>query len=101
MSDLTVDIELLTASEKQLAIIQGEFKGIGDWKKEIQAALGADRMAGAMGKFVDNWDRHRKELVGEIDKVGGFVSSCRKNFEKLDKQLEESAREARREKKEK
>lgn len=99
MSDLTVDIELLTASEKQLTTIKGEFEGIGDWKKEVQAVLGADRMVGAMGKFVDNWDRHRKELVGEIDKAGGFVGSCRKNFEKLDKDLAESARKARRDKK--
>ncbi|WP_227025228.1 hypothetical protein [Streptomyces tsukubensis] len=90
---------MLTASEKELISIKGEFDGIGDWKKEVQSALGAGRMVGAMGTFVDNWDRHRKELVGEIEQVGGFVSSCRKGFEKVDRDLAESARKARRDKK--
>ncbi|GHI91043.1 hypothetical protein KVH22_03530 [Streptomyces olivaceus] len=86
-SDLTVDIALLKASEKQLHSIQGEFEDIDGWKKELRAVVGAERMVGAMSTFVDNWDRHRKELVEEIGKVGGWIGSTRKAFEDLDRDL--------------
>ncbi|WP_282702853.1 hypothetical protein [Streptomyces sp. CC219B] len=86
-SDLTVDITLLKETEKQLRSIQGEFEGIDDWKRELRAVVGAERMVKAMSTFVDNWDRHRNELVEEIGKVGGWVSSTRKAFEKLDQDL--------------
>ncbi|MFE9648087.1 hypothetical protein ACFYO0_29025 [Streptomyces sp. NPDC006365] len=98
-SDLTVDITLLKATEKQLRFIQGEFEGIEDWKQELRAAVGAERMVKAMSTFVDNWDRHRGELVEEIDKIGGWVSSTRKAFEKADLDLAEAANKAKQEKK--
>ncbi|MET9192789.1 hypothetical protein ABZX60_05730 [Streptomyces olivaceus] len=86
-SNLTVDITLLKASERQLHSIQSEFEDIDGWKKELRAVVGAERMVGAMSTFVDNWDRHRKELVEEIGKVGGWIGSTRKAFEDLDRDL--------------
>ncbi|MEU7584646.1 hypothetical protein AB0B50_44550 [Streptomyces sp. NPDC041068] len=96
--DLSVDITLLKTTEKQLTSIKGEFEGIDDWKKELRAVVGAERMAKAMSTFVDNWDRHRKGLVEEIDKIGGWVETTRKTFEKADKDLADAANKAKREK---
>ncbi|MGW2228058.1 hypothetical protein [Streptomyces formicae] len=96
--DLSVDITLLKTTERQLHGIKGEFEGIDDWKKELRAVVGAPRMAKAMSTFVDNWDRHRKGLVEEIDKIGGWVETTRKTFEKADKDLADSAEKAKREK---
>ncbi|MCU8591012.1 MULTISPECIES: hypothetical protein [Streptomyces] len=46
-SDLTVDITLLKASEKQPHSIQSEFEDVDGWKKELRAVIGAERMVGA------------------------------------------------------
>ncbi|WP_306335017.1 hypothetical protein [Streptomyces sp. KL118A] len=97
-SDLSVDITLLKSTEKQLHSIKGEFEGIDDWKKELRSVVGEERMVKAMSTFVDNWDRHRKKLVGQIDEIGGWVESTRKTFEKADLDLAKAARNKKRQK---
>ncbi|QXQ24868.1 hypothetical protein C0Q96_21225 [Streptomyces albidoflavus] len=96
--DLTVDIELLTSSEKRLGGIKHEFESLEEWKSDVRAVLGSDRMSKAMGTFVDNWDRHRKTLIGDIEQMGGYISTTRKAFEKVDRELAEEARKKRGEK---
>ncbi|MFI1681237.1 hypothetical protein [Streptomyces sp. NPDC020607] len=91
-SDLSVDITLLKSTEEQLHAIKREFDGIDDWKKELRAVVGEERMVKAMSTFVDNWDRHRGKLVEQIEEIGGWVESTRKTFEKADLDLAEAAR---------
>ncbi|MFY1678244.1 hypothetical protein [Streptomyces sp. WMMC905] len=92
-SDLIVDITLLRDTEKQLGLIQGEFQSISGWERELRASVGAERMVKAMSEFVDNWDRHRREIVEEISEVGGWVGSARRSFEKLDRELTEKMKQ--------
>ncbi|MEH0416875.1 hypothetical protein [Streptomyces sp. B21-083] len=86
-SDLQVDYDLLSTSAKQLAQIRREFKGLEDWKQDIESLLGDSRVQAAMGDFVDNWDKNRGRLVEEIEEVGKQVKTTSDAFKGLDDQL--------------
>ncbi|MFJ6569854.1 hypothetical protein ACIQNU_20775 [Streptomyces sp. NPDC091292] len=86
-SDLQVDHDLLSTSAKQLAQIRSEFRGLDNWKQDLQPLLGDRRVQGAMGDFVDNWDKNRKRLVKEIEEVGAMVRTTSHAFKGLDRQL--------------
>ena len=91
-SDLQVDYDLLSTSAKQLAQIRREFKGMEDWKHDIETLLGDRRVRSAMSDFVDNWDKNRKRLVEEIEEVGKMVKTTSDAFKGLDAQLAGAAK---------
>ena len=87
MSDLTVDLELLKTSAKQLNAIRKEFKDLDDWKDDITSAVGASELRAAMTDFIDNWDKNRKRLVESLEEVGKMVEGTRDAFKSLDDEL--------------
>ncbi|WP_217164742.1 hypothetical protein [Streptomyces sp. AC512_CC834] len=92
MSDLTVDLELLKTSAKQLNAIRKEFKNLDDWKDDITSAVGAPELRGAMTDFIDNWDKNRKRLVESLEEVGKMVEGTRDAFKSLDDKLAKSGK---------
>ncbi|XKK58873.1 hypothetical protein HFP71_22150 [Streptomyces sp. ARC32] len=95
MSDLTVDLELLKSSAKQLNAIRKEFRDLDDWKDDITSAVGASELRGAMTDFIDNWDKNRKRLVESLEKVGEMVEGTRDAFKSLDDELAKSGKKKR------
>ncbi|MDI6521194.1 hypothetical protein QMA61_33980 [Streptomyces coelicoflavus] len=87
MSDLIVDLQLLTTSAKQLKEIQTEFRDLGAWKDDIKSVVGAPELKEAMTDFIDNWDQNRKRLIDSLETVGKMVSGTRDAFEGLDDEL--------------
>ncbi|MFA3875270.1 hypothetical protein ABS735_16485 [Streptomyces sp. MMCC 100] len=87
MSDLIVDLQLLTTSAKQLKEIQIEFRGLGAWKDDIKSVVGAPELKEAMTDFIGNWDKNRKRLIESLETVGKMVSGTRDAFEGLDDEL--------------
>ncbi|MFB7090890.1 hypothetical protein [Streptomyces sp. NPDC056296] len=87
MSDLVVDLQLLTTSTKQLKAIQTEFHNLGAWKDDIKSVVGAPELKKAMTDFIDNWDDNRKRLVESLESVGKMVAGTRDAFKGLDDDL--------------
>ncbi|MDT6986222.1 hypothetical protein ACFSUJ_19970 [Streptomyces lusitanus] len=90
MSDLTVDLALLTKSSKQLKAIRNEFAHLGEWKVEITSSVGASELKGAMTEFIDNWSDNRKRLLESLESVGTMVEATREAFQSLEDELTRS-----------
>lgn len=98
MSDLTVDLALLTKSSKQLKTIEKEFADLGEWKVEITSAVGALELKGAMTEFIDNWSDNRKRLLESLESVGKMVEATREAFQSLEDELAKSGEKKERKK---
>lgn len=87
MTDLGVDYDYLYTIKNDLKTVRREFKGCSAHQEGMRDEYGSPFVAGAMEDFTDNWDDHRKELLGNIEKVGKLVEQSIENFEKLDQEL--------------
>ncbi|CAL9524184.1 hypothetical protein [Streptomyces sp. enrichment culture] len=89
MTDLGVDYDYLYTIKKDLKTVRNEFTTCSAHQESMKDEYGSDLVSGAMEKFTDNWDDHRKELLENIEKVGSLTEQAIQNFEKLDKELAE------------
>ncbi|WP_432099505.1 hypothetical protein [Streptomyces sp. WAC 04229] len=87
MTDLGVDFDYLYTIKKDLKTVRKEFNTCSSHQESLRDEYGSSLVAGAMEAFTDNWDDHRKELLGKIDKVGKLVETSISNLEKLEKDL--------------
>ncbi|MGW4545372.1 hypothetical protein ACWEN4_03220 [Streptomyces violaceorubidus] len=87
MADLGVDFDYLYTIKKDLKTVRKEFNTCSAHQENLRDEYGSSLVAGAMEAFTDNWDDHRKELLGNIEKVGKLVETSISNFEKLEKDL--------------
>ncbi|MFE6336233.1 hypothetical protein ACFVOK_23960 [Streptomyces sp. NPDC057798] len=85
--DLIVDYDFLMDSEKKLGQLKKTFEDLEDRRDDMKEHWGSGDVAGAMKKFVDNWDDYRTRLVESIESVGKLVASSKKAFEDLDEEL--------------
>ncbi|MEU6120664.1 hypothetical protein [Streptomyces sp. NPDC047123] len=90
MTDLGVDYDYLYTIKKDLETVRKEFKGCTGHQEGMREEYGSPFVSGAMDDFTGNWDDHRKELLGSIEKVGKLVEQSIENFKKLDKELAEA-----------
>ncbi|MER5524187.1 hypothetical protein ABT075_06165 [Streptomyces sp. NPDC002677] len=87
MTDLGVDYAYLYTIKRDLKTVRREFKECSSHQEDMRDEYGSELVAGAMEDFSDNWDDHRKELLGNIDQVGKMVEQSIKGFEDLDQDL--------------
>ncbi len=87
MADLKVDYASLDNSEQSLQRIATELEGADARRAANADVWGSSDVAAAMGGFVDNWDRHRKQLVESLKSVGEMCASSRDCFTGADQQL--------------
>jgi hypothetical protein len=87
MVDLKVNYASLDSSEQSLQRIATELEGADAQRAANADVWGSSDVAAAMGEFVDNWDRHRKQLVESLTSVGGMCASARECFTGTDQQL--------------
>lgn len=90
MTDLGVDYDYLYTIKKDLGTVRREFKNCSGHQDDLRDEYGSLFVSGAMEEFTGNWDDHRKEMLGSIEKVGKLVEQAIENFEKLDKELAEA-----------
>ncbi|WP_409059062.1 hypothetical protein [Streptomyces sp. SYP-A7185] len=90
MADLGVDYDYLYTIKKDLGTVRTEFKNCSGHQNDLRDEYGSLFVSGAMEEFTDNWNDHRKEMLGSIEKVGKLVEQAIENFEKLDKELAEA-----------
>lgn len=87
MADLVVDYEALTRSEESLRAIADVLRHAEAHRDATDGIWGSTRVASAMAGFVDNWNRHRTELVGSLDGVARLCATTRDGFARTDSQL--------------
>ncbi|KRV50885.1 hypothetical protein AQ490_13105 [Wenjunlia vitaminophila] len=92
MSDLCVSYDTLEDCESDLKTIQSEFEKCGERRDQLRGIWGSGEVADAMGDFVGNWDRHRKELVQSIKSVGEMVTNTLTTFKDTDKKLADNCK---------
>ncbi len=85
MVDLKVSYASLDSSEQSLQRMATELEGADARRAANVDVWGSSDVA--MGEFVDNWDRHRKQLVESLTSVGGMCASARECFTGTDQQL--------------
>lgn len=90
MADLGVDYDYLYTIKKDLGTVRREFRNCSGHQDDLRDEYGSPFVSGAMEEFTENWDDHRKEMLGNIEKVGKLVEQAIENFEKLDKELAEA-----------
>ncbi len=85
--DLKVNYAALDNSEQALQRIAAELENA-EANRDADAGIwGSSDVAGAMGEFVDNWDRHRGKLVESLKSVGQMCAGSRRAFSGTDRQL--------------
>jgi uncharacterized protein YukE len=89
-NDLVVDYDVLEASATSLARIGREFEDAARLGDQVRGCLGSGAVADAMDEFVDNWNRHRREIVSAIHDLDGATRSVMESFAEADRQLGES-----------
>ncbi|GAA3496074.1 hypothetical protein GCM10019016_031750 [Streptomyces prasinosporus] len=85
--DLTVDYDFLADCERNLGQLKRTFQDIENRRDGMKEHWGSGDVAGAMEKFVDNWDDYRTRLIESLESVGQLVASSKKAFEDLDGEL--------------
>ena len=80
MTDLKVDYSLLDQSQTSLARIASEFSHCEATRDELAPIWGSHDVAGAMRGFVNNWDRHRGQLLDKINSVGQMCATSAETF---------------------
>lgn len=87
MSDLKVDYELLSSTEKTLASLVGDFQNLESSTGDYDSALGSPDVQSAMGNFAGNWDYHRKQIVTSMQTLGKMVAAAKTHFQNRDASL--------------
>lgn len=87
MADLKVNYRALDQSEQVLDRIARELENAGARRDAHEGIWGSSDVAGAMREFVDNWDRHRGELVESLTSVGQMCAASKRSFSGADQQL--------------
>lgn len=87
MSDLKVQYDTLQDSQHSLETVKGEFEHCTERRERAADAWGSSAIGDAMHDFTDNWDRHRKKLVGSILALQEMTGACIDTFRAADAQL--------------
>lgn len=87
MSDLKVDYELLSSTEKTLASLVGDFQNLESSTGDYNGALGSPDVQSAMGHFAGNWETHRRQIVASMQSLGKAVAAAKTNFQNTDAKL--------------
>jgi hypothetical protein len=80
MTDLKVDYATLDAAHQSLERIAAELEGADHRCEELAGVWGSPDVAGAMGSFAGNWDRHREKLLESVRSVGEMCAGTTETF---------------------
>lgn len=87
MVDLRVNYTVLDQSRSSLEQITQALEGATRHSDGLDGIWGNGDVAGAMADFVDNWDRHRGELLESLRSVAEQCGATCDTFRGTDSQL--------------
>jgi len=87
MSDLKVDYQALSSTQRTLGGLVTQFGDIQTQQSHYDWAMGSGAVAGAMDNFAGNWNYHRKQLISSMNDLGTMVATALEQFPKTDNQL--------------
>ena len=87
MTDLSVDIAVLTDMKNDLAAIKRALDDIEQRHDDTDHIWGNDKLKSAMDEFANNMHHHRKELAGKVEATREKVDTTLTTFEEADEKL--------------
>jgi hypothetical protein len=87
MTDLKVSYQLLEEAERSLSSLRQEFNSLQAQDQGEAASLGSADIVSAMAGFADNWEFHRRALVGSMEALGAMLQDARQKFQSTDNSL--------------
>jgi hypothetical protein len=90
VSDLKVDYQLLSSTERNLSSLVSEFQNMEAQEDAYSGAMGSGDIVSAMNGFATNWNDHKKSLISSMQTLGTMVSETRQHFQQTDTKLAES-----------
>ena len=91
MADLVVDFTLLQNLHKSLLSVAGEFEDLHTHRDLEQHIWGGSHTRAAMDHFASNWNRHREDLTGQIEKLAGHCGCVAAEFHGVDQAVARAA----------
>lgn len=84
MSDLKLDLELLTQLKDDLEAVVNEFKDADDFSDDVAEATGHDGLSGHVRDFAHGWNDKRKGMTDDVEALQGQIASISDGFTKVD-----------------
>ncbi|MFE7210831.1 hypothetical protein ACFU93_12745 [Streptomyces sp. NPDC057611] len=89
------DLDLIKDCSDSLYRIHREFKEHGNPADGHSDDLGSDRLRDVFGDFSSTWKKNRKKLMKDIESLAKYTANAAKSYEKIDHELAEALRRAR------
>ncbi|MFE9311323.1 hypothetical protein ACFYM5_27270 [Streptomyces sp. NPDC006706] len=89
------DLDLIKDCSDSLYRIHREFKEHGNPADGHSDDLGSDRLRDVFDDFSSTWKRNRKKLMKDIENLAKYTANAAKSYEKIDHELAEALRRAR------
>ncbi|MBB5108163.1 hypothetical protein [Streptomyces spectabilis] len=98
MSDRTrADLGMIRDCSDALFRIHREFKNNSNPADEYGDALGSEKLRDVFDDFSGTWKKTRKKLMEDIEKLAKFTDTAADTYDKVDHELAEALRNARKE----
>lgn len=97
MSDLKLDLQLLTQLKDDLDAVVAEFKNADDFSDSVADATGHDGLHGHVRDFAHKWNDKRQKMTDNVAALQQQVKAISDGFTQVDaglaKALEDAAKE--------
>lgn len=94
MSDLKLDLELLTQLKDDLEAVVNDFKDADDFSDDVAEATGSDELQGHVREFAHKWNDKRKSMTTNVENLHKQIAAISDGFTSVDtglaKALEDS-----------
>jgi hypothetical protein len=94
VADLTVDYQILEASERMLASLHQQLASSTGAGGVADQEWGHNGVVGAVGQFRGNWSYHREQIMGRMQALGTMATQSRQSFQAADSKLKSTLAKA-------
>lgn len=95
MADRTrADLDMIKECSNSLYRIHKEFEEHSNPADGFDDDLGSDKLRDVFDDFSDTWKKSRKALMKDIENLAKFTENAAKSYDKLDHELANALREA-------
>ncbi|MFF4401402.1 hypothetical protein [Streptomyces sp. NPDC001480] len=92
---MRADLDMIKDCSDALFAIHKEFDKHGNPADGYDEALGSDKLRDVFDDFSDTWKKNRKKLMEDIEGLAKFTANAAKTYDKLDHELANALRDAR------
>jgi hypothetical protein len=94
VEDLYVDVDALSELTRHLSEVKAALQRANENVNRSAGTLGSERLADALGEFVDGWRDGRRHLIEEVDALLGRVRTAVETYLEQEAQLSRASRGA-------